>query len=180
MVGNGVRLQIDSLVNNRRRPGRECWGCAGGAGVDKDFVAFERFTVHAEGVRAGEARMSAIEMHLRAGGDLLFLALAEAEHHFIFLRDDFGKVHGDVRASPRPSERRCARNERPDARCTMVFVGVQPVLMQVPPRKLSSMSATIQPMSASAFESGAPDWPEPMMMASYFIARSSRGEGARA
>src|SRR5262249_11895914 len=49
----------------------------------------------------------------------------------------------------------------------MVLVGVQPVLMQVPPRCSLSTRATLQPWSASFCDSGLPAWPEPRMMASY-------------
>src|SRR5215470_1005833 len=51
----------------------------------------------------------------------------------------------------------------------MVFVGVQPTLMQVPPRFFSSISATDQPRSVSRYASGLPAWPEPMMIASCLI-----------
>src|SRR6516164_7344301 len=48
----------------------------------------------------------------------------------------------------------------------MVLVGVQPVLMQVPPRCSCSISATAKPRSASFCDSGFPAWPEPITMAS--------------
>src|SRR2546428_9083153 len=51
----------------------------------------------------------------------------------------------------------------------MVFVGVQPTLMQVPPRFFPSTSATDHPKSARRNERGLPAWPEPTMMASYFM-----------
>src|SRR5258708_5946451 len=51
----------------------------------------------------------------------------------------------------------------------MVFVGVHPLLMQVPPRELFSMSATCHPMSAKRKESGTPACPEPITIASYFM-----------
>src|SRR5437667_3571262 len=51
----------------------------------------------------------------------------------------------------------------------MVLVGVQPVLMQVPPRCAFSISATLQPRSARLYARGLPPWPEPMIIASYFI-----------
>src|SRR5213083_6809 len=59
----------------------------------------------------------------------------------------------------------------------MVFVGVQPTLMHVPPRFFSSISATDHPKSARRNASGLPAWPEPTTMASYFIKESS-GAGA--
>ena len=46
---------------------------------------------------------------------------------------------------------------------------VQPVLIQVPPSSLRSMSATVLPRSASRRASGVPPCPEPMMIASYFM-----------
>src|ERR1700676_1236739 len=61
----------------------------------------------------------------------------------------------------------------------MVFVGVQPVLMQVPPRNLSSTSATLHPRSARRCASGLPPCPEPRMIASYFIARASSASERR-
>src|SRR3989442_7035654 len=51
----------------------------------------------------------------------------------------------------------------------MVLVGVQPVLMQVPPRCAFSISATLQPRSARLYARGLPPWPEPMIIASYFM-----------
>jgi hypothetical protein len=50
----------------------------------------------------------------------------------------------------------------------MVLVGVQPVLMQVPPSCDRSTSATLHPWSARRFDSGPPDWPAPMTIASNF------------
>src|SRR5260370_13819099 len=41
--------------------------------------------------------------------------------------------------------------------------------MQVPPRSFSSTRATDHPKSASRKESGLPPWPEPTMIASYFM-----------
>src|SRR6266849_4935600 len=41
--------------------------------------------------------------------------------------------------------------------------------MQVPPRSFSSTSATDHPKSASRNARGLPPWPEPTMMASYFM-----------
>src|SRR2546428_2728981 len=49
----------------------------------------------------------------------------------------------------------------------MVLVGVQPTLMQVPPTCSRSITATFQPARASAIASGLPDWPVPMITASY-------------
>src|SRR5207247_3674603 len=52
---------------------------------------------------------------------------------------------------------------------TIVFVGVQPVLMHVPPRCSFSIRATDHPLSASLCASGFPAWPDPITIASYFI-----------
>src|SRR5258707_4436662 len=41
--------------------------------------------------------------------------------------------------------------------------------MQVPPRSFSSISATDHPRSARRCARGLPPWPEPMMIASYFM-----------
>src|SRR5260370_20841695 len=51
----------------------------------------------------------------------------------------------------------------------MVFVGVHPLLMHVPPRKVFSISATCHPMSARRNEGRRPACPEPITRASYFI-----------
>ena len=51
----------------------------------------------------------------------------------------------------------------------MVFVGVHPVLTHVPPRRSRSIKATVQPWSASFWESGVPAWPDPITMASNFV-----------
>ena len=49
---------------------------------------------------------------------------------------------------------------------TIVFVGVQPVLMQVPPKRLRSTIATFWPEPASRSARAGPAWPVPMMIAS--------------
>src|ERR1700730_4530171 len=51
----------------------------------------------------------------------------------------------------------------------MVFVGVHPVLTQVPPSSPFSFSATRPPKSASRRDNGLPAWPEPITIASYFM-----------
>jgi hypothetical protein len=51
----------------------------------------------------------------------------------------------------------------------IVFVGVHPVFMQVPPTHFLSIRATFQLAAASFLARGLPPWPEPMMMASYFV-----------
>src|SRR5271165_6415614 len=51
----------------------------------------------------------------------------------------------------------------------MVLVGVQPVLMQVPPRWAFSIMATVHPWSAREAAIGFPAWPLPIMIASYFM-----------
>src|SRR2546428_6409437 len=65
----------------------------------------------------------------------------------------------------------------------MVLVGVQPTLMQVPPTCSRSMTAIFQPARASASASGLPDWPVPMMTASYagspMLASRGNGCGSR-
>jgi len=48
----------------------------------------------------------------------------------------------------------------------MALVGVQPVLMQVPPNNLRSMMATLRPACVRRPASEGPAWPAPMMMAS--------------
>ena len=53
------------------------------------------------------------------------------------------------------------------ALATSVLVGMQPVLTQVPPKRLRSMIATRLPAAANRWASAGPDWPVPMMMASY-------------
>ena len=49
---------------------------------------------------------------------------------------------------------------------TIVLVGVQPSLMQVPPGYLRSMVNTRRPVPASSGPKGTAAWPAPMMMAS--------------
>ena len=148
------------------------------AGVDEDFVAFERFIVHGEGVRAGEARMSAIEMHLGAGGDLLFLALAKAEHPFVLLGDDFGKVHGDVLCVNAPASGvasvmsdQSAMHHGFGGRATSVDAGAAEETFLDEGHRPTFVSERV--------ERGAPDCPEPMMMASYFMQRSCGGCGQK-
>src|SRR5271156_1179836 len=50
----------------------------------------------------------------------------------------------------------------------MVFVGVQPVLIQVPPASLRSITAVFFPAATRTSARGLPPCPEPMMMASKF------------
>ena len=47
-----------------------------------------------------------------------------------------------------------------------VLVGMQPLLTQVPPKRLRSTIATRLPAAAKRWASAGPDWPVPMMMAS--------------
>src|SRR5580658_2439486 len=49
----------------------------------------------------------------------------------------------------------------------MVFVGVHPSLMHVPPTCSRSTSAVFQPARANAPANGPPAWPAPIIMASY-------------
>src|ERR1700730_18532248 len=49
----------------------------------------------------------------------------------------------------------------------MVFVGVQPSLMQVPPTCSRSISAVRRPARASAMHNGVQPWPEPITIAWY-------------
>ena len=59
------------------------------------------------------------------------------------------------------------------ALATIVLVGVQPSFMQVPPTCTRSIMAVFQPARAKAVDSGPPDWPAPMTIASYSITVSS-------
>src|ERR1700722_12289937 len=56
------------------------------------------------------------------------------------------------------------------ALATSVLVGMQPVLTQVPPTSLRSITATVSPASVSLPASGGPAWPAPTMIASNFSA----------
>src|SRR5215467_4430161 len=49
----------------------------------------------------------------------------------------------------------------------MVLVGVQPQLMQVPPTSSDSTTAVFFPARPRAVDSGPPDWPAPITIASY-------------
>ena len=46
---------------------------------------------------------------------------------------------------------------------------MQPLLTQVPPKRLRSTIATLRPSRVSRPASEGPDWPVPMMMASYRV-----------
>src|SRR5262249_24124087 len=54
------------------------------------------------------------------------------------------------------------------ALATTVFVGMQPVLTQVPPKNFRSITPTVRPESTRRCASAGPAWPVPMMMASKF------------
>ena len=71
-------------------------GMRGRAGVDEDFFAFEDGPIHGDLVRARETGVAAVEMHLGALGDLLFLAVAGGEHDLVFLREDLREIDRDV------------------------------------------------------------------------------------
>src|SRR5439155_11932795 len=51
-----------------------------------------------------------------------------------------------------------------------VFVGMQPLLTQVPPNRLRSIIATFIPVSASRTARDGPAWPVPITIASYLVA----------
>src|SRR5438477_11056669 len=53
---------------------------------------------------------------------------------------------------------------------TNVFVGMQPLLTQVPPNRLRSIIATFIPVSASRTARDGPAWPVPITIASYLVA----------
>src|SRR5262245_4654156 len=55
------------------------------------------------------------------------------------------------------------------ALATSVFVGMQPVLTQVPPKRLRSMIAAFIPVPASQTASNGPACPVPITIASYFV-----------
>src|SRR5204862_7356857 len=56
------------------------------------------------------------------------------------------------------------------ALATSVFVGMQPLLTQVPPNRLRSIIATFIPVSASRTARDGPAWPVPITIASYLVA----------
>src|SRR5215208_5968313 len=56
------------------------------------------------------------------------------------------------------------------ALATIVLVGVQPSLMQVPPTCSRSIRTVLRPEPASAWESGTPAWPAPITTASHCCA----------
>ncbi len=70
---------------------------------------------------------------------------------------------------------RCARCAA-WALATIALVGVQPLLMQVPPKRWRSIIATFHPAPARRVARGGPAWPAPTMIASkvYFIAAPPR------
>jgi len=72
--------------------------------------------------------------------------------------------HSPPVRTPNSAARRatCANS----ALATRVFVGMQPVLMQVPPNNPRSMMATLRPAFASRIARNGPDCPVPMMIAS--------------
>src|SRR6266516_7602677 len=52
---------------------------------------------------------------------------------------------------------------------TIVLVGVQPSLIQVPPTCTRSIRAVFHPARARVVESGPPAWPAPITIASYCV-----------
>ena len=58
------------------------------------------------------------------------------------------------------------------------LVGMQPVLTQVPPKRLRSITATFRPASVRRRASAGPDWPVPITMASKRVVISGPPSGA--
>src|SRR6478609_11588770 len=76
-----------------------------------------------------------------------------------------------------PRRARCAAW----ALATSVLVGMQPVLTQVPPTSLRSITATVCPASVSLPASDGPAWPAPTMIASNFsVMKDGSDEGSEA
>jgi hypothetical protein len=71
---------------------------------------------------------------------------------------------GPGTTTPKSAARRATWAAR--ALATSVFVGMQPVLTQVPPKRPRSTTATFMPEPASRRASAGPAWPVPMMIAS--------------
>ena len=91
------------------------------------------------------------------------------------MRTPFGKSWGGV------SVRSLARHDVDDATAalaTSVFVGMQPVLTQVPPTFPRSMMATLMPAPASRAAREGPAWPVPMTIASKDWLASAMAYGA--
>src|SRR6516165_265297 len=57
------------------------------------------------------------------------------------------------------------------ALATMAFVGIHPVLTQVPPKSFRSMIATLMPTALRRYAKDGPACPVPMIMASYLVGR---------
>jgi hypothetical protein len=62
---------------------------------------------------------------------------------------------------------------------TSVLVGMQPVLTQVPPKSLRSITATDMPAAVSRPASGGPAWPAPIMAAWIGLAPKQNSSGGK-
>jgi hypothetical protein len=78
---------------------RNVWAAAG---VDENLFAFEQIIANLELVRANKTGVAAMETKAGALVDLLLLAAAKAENDFVFLSNNLGEIHANVRSVDTP------------------------------------------------------------------------------
>jgi hypothetical protein len=125
------------------------------------------FAVHLDLARPHEASAATTDLQARAGGVQAPLhagAPLLGRSHPCGRSRRAGRRSPDRSATPRRAAPRATCAAR--ALATIVFVGVQPTLTQVPPSGPRSHSKTLRPASANRAASGTPAWPLPMTITS--------------
>src|SRR5204862_6560795 len=67
------------------------------------FFAFKQFAVKLEFMRVNESGVVTMEAKVGAVVDLVLLATAKTEDHFVFLRDNFEQIDADIRRVDTPT-----------------------------------------------------------------------------
>src|SRR5438552_1640072 len=81
----------------------QCRNRRAAAGIDENFFAFEQFVTDLKLMRANKSGVATMEAKVRALVDLLLLATAKAEDHFVFLHDNFGEIDADIQSIDTPA-----------------------------------------------------------------------------
>src|SRR5256885_16970675 len=72
-------------------------------GVDENLFAFEQVIAYLELMGANKTGVAAMETKVGAFVDLLLLAAAKTENHFLLLGNDFCEIDADVRCVDTPA-----------------------------------------------------------------------------
>ncbi len=170
MLGDEVHVHHRAV--GEERDGIDAWHVGNerpAADIDEDAFGLEDIAADANGVGRLEARV--------AGVDGAVLGLAQSGFDPCADAPEISSLRALTRAMsivtpPTPTPNSAARRARcaAYALATIVLVGMQPVLTQVPPKRPRSITATLLPERARRLATKGPACPVPMTMASNRVA----------